>query len=115
MITYVISRCFSGLSVLTFPKAKNTGLASSFSDAANAKGSKIMLLSILFICCLFEFFLQPMLSGMILAAGVLFFFYYRMMAFKQFGGITGDLAGWFLHSCELLLLAVLLIGCKFWM
>jgi adenosylcobinamide-GDP ribazoletransferase len=114
MLTYVISRCFSGLSVLTFPKAKNTGLAASFSSAASLKGSKMLLLVILFLCCLFEFFLQPMLSGVILAVGVIFFFYYRLIALKEFGGITGDLAGWFLQNCELLLLAVLLIGCKFY-
>ena len=33
-------------------------------------------------------------------------FYYYKMSFKQFGGITGDLAGYFLQICELVMLTV---------
>ncbi|MFG6328864.1 MAG: adenosylcobinamide-GDP ribazoletransferase [Lachnospiraceae bacterium] len=29
------------------------------------------------------------------------FFYYRYKSYKEFGGITGDLAGWFLCLCEM--------------
>jgi len=112
MLTYVISRCLSGLAVLTFPKAKDSGLAATFADAANLKSSERILLIILGICFLFEFFLQPMLSGIILCTGILYFFYYKLKAMKEFGGITGDVAGWFLQTCELLLFTVLLIGCK---
>ena len=36
----------------------------------------------------------------ILAAGIVFGAYYRM-AMKNFGGITGDLAGYFLQMCEI--------------
>ena len=35
---------------------------------------------------------------------------YRTVAAKQFGGITGDLAGWFLQRAELVMLAALLIS-----
>ena len=31
----------------------------------------------------------------------LIFVYYRWSSYRQFGGITGDLAGWFLQLCEL--------------
>ena len=41
---------------------------------------------------------------MILAA-LLVFFYYDRMSRKQFGGTTGDLAGYFLQICELAMLA----------
>lgn len=37
---------------------------------------------------------------------------YRRMAYKQFGGITGDLAGWFLQITELCLAAVIILGGK---
>lgn len=43
----------------------------------------------------------------ILTAGLVFAWYYRM-AVREFGGITGDLAGYFLQVCEL---AVLLVCC----
>ena len=32
---------------------------------------------------------------------VLAFLYYRRMVFREFGGVTGDLAGYFLQLCEL--------------
>ena len=39
------------------------------------------------------------------AAALLLMMYYRHMAYREFGGITGDLAGWFLQVCELLIAA----------
>ena len=41
-----------------------------------------------------------------LAAGLAFARYHRV-AVRQFGGTTGDLAGWFLQKCELWMLAAL--------
>ena len=41
---------------------------------------------------------------MILAA-LLVFLHYERMSRKQFGGTTGDLAGYFLQICELAMLA----------
>lgn len=110
MLIPVMSRCFCGLGMLAFPSAEDTpGEA-----PAKLKLYKLLLLLILFICCVFEFFLEPRISGILLAAGAIFFFYYRLMALKYFGGITERLSGWFLQNCELLLLATLLIGCKFY-
>ena len=45
----------------------------------------------------------------VLAAGIIFFYYYRMSR-KQFGGITGDLAGYFLQVCELAMLAAVVLS-----
>ena len=45
----------------------------------------------------------------LLAAAGTYLYYYRLSE-KAFGGITGDLAGWFLQLCELIcLLAVVLL------
>ena len=44
----------------------------------------------------------------LVAAGV-FFFIYKQMAMKVFGGFTGDLAGWFLTVCELVILAAVIL------
>ena len=46
------------------------------------------------------------------AAMALIVLYYRHMAYWQFGGVTGDLAGWFSQMCELCLLAAWMIGGK---
>ena len=44
------------------------------------------------------------------AAAALCVLGYRRMAYRQFGGVTGDLAGWFLQVTELVLMAVIVIG-----
>ena len=47
--------------------------------------------------------LVPALAALAAAAGV--YVLYKAVAMKQFGGFTGDLAGWFLQICELAMLA----------
>ena len=54
------------------------------------------------------FYLTAGLCGVAEAVvGLAVFFYYYQFSRKQFGGITGDLAGYFLQLCELFMLAVL--------
>lgn len=98
---YVVSRCLSGIAVTCFPCAKDSGLARTFQDGAQRRGCFFMLLA--------EFFLVSMAMvlwfgiGGAAAVGIslLLFLYYYRMSKKEFGGITGDLAGWFLCMTEL--------------
>jgi adenosylcobinamide-GDP ribazoletransferase len=43
------------------------------------------------------------------AAAWAVFAFYRRMAERSFGGLSGDLAGWFLETAELLMLAVMCV------
>ena len=45
-------------------------------------------------------------------AAALSFLWYRRMAFRAFGGITGDTAGWFLQICELFQVAGMAVAGK---
>ena len=45
--------------------------------------------------------------GAVLAAGLWTFWRYYRTALRQFGGLSGDLAGWFLQRAELWMLAAL--------
>ena len=61
------------------------------------------------LCCCVQFTPQVgavWLLALVLAAGFALWRYHRV-AVKQFGGITGDLAGWFLQKAELYMLAAL--------
>ena len=49
----------------------------------------------------------PGLVALVAAGG--FFFVYKRMALKVFGGFTGDLAGWFVTVCELVILAAVIL------
>lgn len=42
-------------------------------------------------------------------AALLVLWRYRVVAQKQFGGISGDLAGWFLQKTEVWMLAALVV------
>ena len=52
-------------------------------------------------------------AGLFTAAGqVLVFVWYYWFSQKKFGGITGDVAGFYLQVCEMVSLWILVIGMK---
>ena len=74
-----------------------------FSESASTKITRIVLVAYLIILC-FMISLTGGICGVgcVIAAGVVFGYYYRM-AMKNFGGVTGDLCGYFLQVCELVM------------
>jgi len=98
---FVLSRALSAFSIASFPMAKETGLAASFSGAAHKRAvrgvSAVTAAGSVAVMC----FLNPAAGLLCIGGAVLSFVWYYLMSMKQFGGITGDLAGWFLQICEL--------------
>ena len=109
---FFLERAFSGLSVAVFPCAKNTGLAAAFSDGAGRRAVRRILILWL-VCGAAALWVSGGMAGVLAAGGqaVLFVWYYQM-AKKKFGGITGDVAGFFLQVCEIASLLILVIGMK---
>lgn len=106
---FVLSRAQSGLSIVTFRMAKNTGLAATFSDMAQKGRVKAVMLCYLAFAGIGLLLVNPLSGGLTLLAAALFFLWYRHMAYTKFGGITGDLCGFFLQLTELLTAAVLIL------
>lgn len=102
-IGFVLSRTLSGLSIVIFPCAKNSGLAATFSDAAEKNKVKYVMIVYIFICTLIMLFINVLLGGICVTTAFIVFIYYKVMSKNNFGGITGDLAGYFLQICELLM------------
>lgn len=100
-IGFIISRALSGFSIVTFPCAKSSGLAAVFSDAAAKKKVKYIMISYILLCTLIMLYINVLLGITCLITSLLVFIYYKVMSKKNFGGITGDLAGYFLQICEL--------------
>ena len=101
---YVISRALSGIAVVTFPAARGSGLVKTFQDGAQKKAVRITMIVYLILAAVYLYFCSPVgMVVLLIIAGVVFGYYYRMSR-KQFGGVTGDLAGYFLQICELALL-----------
>ena len=110
MLALVGERALSGLAVAAFPLAKNTGLAHTFATAAD----RTRVRRVLAVLCAVLAAAVAALGGwaLVLVACAVFLRYHHL-AVQQFGGTTGDLAGWFLQKCEIWMLAAL-AACQWW-
>ncbi len=100
---FVLSRVLSAGAVIWFPQAKAEGSAATFAGAAQKKGSTIAIGLTGFICVIWMLYHSVIYGGAALVGAGAVFIYYRRRIVREFGGITGDLAGWFLQVCELLM------------
>ena len=101
--TFVVSRSLSGFAVVTFPKMKKEGTVADFSKKAETKRIQITLICYLVIAFALMIWINPWYGIAGTVGALLTFAYYHYMAIKNFGGINGDLAGWFLSMCELIM------------
>ena len=109
---YTVSRTLSGLSVLCFPKAKKSGSYVTMFAKRASKGRAVLFLALLLVLeGVLLLWLGGWRGGLSAAAAAAVFGWYYYMSRKQFGGITGDLAGYFVQLCELaVLLAMAVTG-----
>ena len=109
---FMASRCLSALALALFKPARPGGMLSSFAEAAGKRAlwisTAVYLPVCIFLWCLNGVWLA--VTGVL--ASTLMTLFYRRMAYKQFGGVTGDLAGWFSQMTELVLIAAIVIGGK---
>lgn len=109
LISFVLSRTLSALALVIFHPAKNSGLLRTFSDLAQKRTVRTVMLLFLVLCFALLLVLDWKSGTLVIVAAALTFWYYHHMSGKQFGGITGDLAGYFVTLCEWFsLLAVVL-------
>lgn len=102
---YVASRVLSGLAVVSMNPAKSSGLVHLFSGSADRRTVQAVLggVGILLLAAGVWFSLHiTLIAAALLAVNTLIFI---RLCRKQFGGITGDLAGFYLQISELLILA----------
>lgn len=105
-VGYVLSRALSGLAVVTFPMAKNTGLLATFSNKAHKRIVAATMLVFILISVLALYFINVKLCLGMLFVSVALYVYHYYNCVKNFGGITGDLSGFFLQLIELAFIIV---------
>ncbi len=106
---FFVARCFSGICVVSLKKAKDEGLLHTESKTASQK--------IVFACICIE-----LVIAFIIAGSINFFYTFLLFAIigftalidmsrarKHFGGITGDVMGWFVVNAQMISAA--LIAC----
>ena len=96
----VLSRSLSGLAAASWPNARGSGLLATFTRPMDGRRARAVLGLWVLACCAAMVGLDPWTGAASVASAGLSFLYYRRMSMGQFGGITGDLAGFFLQVCE---------------
>lgn len=109
---FILSRSLSGFSVATFPEARKHGMLADFMRDAH----KRLVAGVMIGYMVLAAGLMVLTGGLCGMAGILaaacVFFYYRRVAIGEFGGVTGDLAGYFLQLCELFM-ALAAVACGY--
>lgn len=109
---YVLSRSLSGLAAVTFKSAKKEGALQSFAMPAHKKVTVSVLILITVLTASAMLMTDIISGGLALFCAIMIFVYYRISAYKNFGGITGDTAGWFLQICEMAVMIAAVMGEK---
>lgn len=104
-VGYVLSRALSGISAVTFKAAKKKGTLQSFVCPAH-KRITIAMEAFFIISSVSAMTAILPIQGISAGLAALFvFIYHRYTSYRDFGGVTGDLCGWFLQICEISMLA----------
>lgn len=106
---FFLSRIFSGIGVVSFRCAKHEGLLFLFSSKAQEQRVRAILIGELILCGLLLFWVGSWRGLVVFFAAAIAFGYYKWKCDKEFGGITGDTAGWFVTLCECLIVVVVAI------
>jgi adenosylcobinamide-GDP ribazoletransferase len=114
--SFIASRCLSAVAVLTFPNAKKEGMLHTFSKTGSKAKSAVLFFIVteLILCIAFMLFIDFVHGASVVLTLVVSMIYYRYRMVKEFGGITGDTAGYFVTVTETLCaLAVAVVSVAF--
>jgi len=109
-IGFVLSRALSALGVASFKNARDNGMLKSYSDKADKNALKIVMLIVIGASVAALYIFAGFKGIAVAAVQFATFGYYKHRAYKEFGGITGDTAGWFLQLAELFTVLVVAIS-----
>ena len=103
-----LSRCLSGISVVSFKCAKNEGTLYTFAEGSDKKKCLSILIKEAGVVMIAMIVIGRFTGAAAVLAALFTFLYYHVRSENEFGGITGDVAGWFVCICETCM--VLVIG-----
>lgn len=106
---YIFSRALSGLGAVTFKQARTEGTLAEFSLSAHRLAVIASMAAYLVAAGLSMVCLAPVYGGACIGVSFMAFLYYKQMAYREFGGITGDIAGYFVQICELAILITIVL------
>lgn len=114
---FVLSRASGGRKIVTLPCAKQSGLAHLFAEGSDKAAVSQMLLAEWLVCAAALLFLAldasprtACVTALTLLALLLWNAGHKRLCLRDFGGITGDLTGFYISLCELMALALAALG-----
>lgn len=111
-VGYLLSRALSGLAAVALRSAKSEGALQNFVRPAHKKITITVLVIITVLCaagmCLIDIFQ----GAAVCVVCAFIFFIYKVVVYKNFGGLTGDTEGWFLQVTETAILAAAFVAEK---
>ncbi|WP_029320288.1 adenosylcobinamide-GDP ribazoletransferase [Butyrivibrio sp. AE3004] len=107
-MSFVLSRALSGLTSILFTKARKSGML--YEETKNKQRGTVFALTlwVLFSCAVMVY-MNVLYGLLVILSFAGFSIYYRYKAYKEFGGVTGDTAGFFLTVGEIVSTLVLAI------
>lgn len=107
---FVLSRGLSALCAVNMQNARGTGMLCAYTKNTERKTANIAMISVLAVATVMLAVISPLSGGSAVCFSIITVLVYIKTAKKQFGGVTGDTAGFFLQICELSAMAGALIG-----
>ncbi|MDD2972153.1 MAG: adenosylcobinamide-GDP ribazoletransferase [Lachnospiraceae bacterium] len=135
---FMLSRAMSGFALANFRGAKKDGLLATFAKGANKtvvtftmvlyyvlgitgfviamvmKAPFMDTMGVDHFQSMSQILLLILLEMAVYGCTILVFWYYHSFSYREFGGITGDLAGYFVQILELVTLITIVIIEKVW-
>lgn len=108
----VLSRSLSGQFAVNMPNARGTGMLATFTEPMDRYKADLALGAWVAVSGAAIAVTSLVEGGAALVGTLLVCLYYWAMSEKQFGGVTGDLAGFFLQTCELTMVLAVVIAQK---
>ena len=111
---FVLSRALSAWAMTVMRNARPGGMLGGFAHSARRRAVLLSSAAYALACMAVWIVRDGWIAAACAAAAVICILCYRRMAYRYFGGVTGDLAGWFVQVTELCLIAVIILGGKLW-
>jgi adenosylcobinamide-GDP ribazoletransferase len=108
---HVAVRCESAAATVLFAGVEG-GMLASFRQAADKRRVLVAVVVEYVLVAAGMLVLAPIPAAIVLLGGACCLLALRPFAQRNFGGMSGDVAGFFLQACELVMLLCLVVGVK---
>ncbi|MBQ7840921.1 MAG: adenosylcobinamide-GDP ribazoletransferase [Lachnospiraceae bacterium] len=105
---FVLSRALYGLSIVCFKHAQKSKCSFYVTKGVSKAVVTGILIAYIAVCVAGMLLIDAEVALCCLAGAALAFAYYCYVAFHHFGGITEDIAAFFVHVCEIMMPLVVL-------